>query len=119
MTLSIQAHVSRSPYATSHGITYSKTGAWSEGYPLPTSRSWFLDSGPPKTTKLFLICISRGGVDKFYGGVLSDLCDNSEKLLFLVMKSVVKKSTFIILRRFLNEKFLVSYWLKKYSTFIG
>ena len=35
------------------------------------------------------------------------------------MKSFVKKSTFIILRRFLNEKFLVSYWLKKYSTLIG
>jgi len=63
------------------------------------------------------------GVGKLLGGALPDLYDVSEKMVIFVvkfvMKSFVKKSTFIILRRFLNEKFLVSYWLKKYSTLIG
>ena len=34
-------------------------------------------------------------------------------------KSGVRDLVFHLLRRFLNEKFLVSYWLKKYSTMIG
>jgi len=63
------------------------------------------------------------GVGKLLGGALPDFYDVSEKMVAFVvkfvMKSFVKKSTFIILRRFLNEKFLVSYWLKKYSTLIG